>query len=79
MVFVECRCARRLGRERVEVLLRSMLGGREAGRVVKVSTIQAMRSRTQRTEPAREFITSELISQMPILSWEELRTWIFKW
>lgn len=60
MLFVACRWARRSGRERVLELVRSMELGTVLGRESNVSVTQAVRSRIQRTEPARELITSTL-------------------
>jgi hypothetical protein len=59
IVLVEWRWARRSGSERLVVWVRSTVGGRVFGREIRVSMSQAMRSRTQRTDPARALMTSE--------------------
>jgi hypothetical protein len=58
MVLVLCRWARSSGRGRLLALVRSIVGGKVEGRVRSVSISQAKKSSTQRTEPARELITS---------------------
>ncbi len=58
MVFVELRWARTSGRESWLMSVRDRPGGSVLGSVRRVSVSQAMRSRTQRTEPARALITS---------------------
>lgn len=58
MVFVSRRCVHKSESENPSALVRSKEEGRVVERVSNVSVSQAMRSRTQRTEPARAFITS---------------------
>ena len=58
IVLVLCKWARSSGRGRVLALVRSIVGGKVEGRVRSVSVSHAKKSSTQRTEPAREFITS---------------------
>lgn len=59
MVLVLCNWARSSGSGRLLALVRSMVGGNVVGSVRSVSVIQAKRSKTQRTEPAKELITSK--------------------
>ena len=61
MVLVLCRWARSSGRGRLLALVRSIVGGKVVGSVRSVSVIQAKRSKTQRTDPARELITSKTV------------------
>lgn len=58
MVLVVCKWARSSGSWRLLTLVRSIVGGKVVGRVTSVSVSHAMSSKTQRTEPARELITS---------------------
>ncbi len=60
MVFVVWRCARSSGSWRLLALVRSIVGGKLSERLRSVSVSHAMRSKTQRTEPARELITSRI-------------------
>jgi hypothetical protein len=57
-VLVLCRWARRSGRERLLALVRSIVEGKVVGRLRSVSVSHAKRSNTQRTDPARELMTS---------------------
>jgi len=59
IVLVLCKWARSSGSGMLLALVRSMIGGRVVGRLMRVSVSHAMRSKTQRTDPARELITSE--------------------
>jgi len=78
MLFVDRRWVSRSGRERELGFVRSIDGGRVLGRVRSVSVIQAIRSRTHRTDPASAFITSgwESVEDVPRI--ERQQTWIFK-
>jgi hypothetical protein len=58
MVLVLCKWARSSGSGRLLALVRSIVGGNVPGRARSVSVNQAKRSKTQRTDPARELITS---------------------
>jgi hypothetical protein len=61
MVLVEWRWARRSGSERLVVWVRSTVFGSVSGREIRVSMSQAMRSKTQRTDPARALMTSGIL------------------
>lgn len=69
MLFVDRRWVSRSGRERVLGFVRSIDAGRVLGRVRSVSVIQAIRSRTHRTDPASAFITSEGRQQRAYQEW----------
>lgn len=62
MVLVVWRWASSSGSWRLLALVRSIVGGRLVERLRSVSVSHAMRSKTQRTDPARELITSRTSS-----------------
>lgn len=79
MVFVDCRWARRSGSEKPAALVRSIPGGKVDGRVRRVSTSQAIRSSTHRTDPVRALMTSvSVLAEFKAVR-EEVHTRIFKW
>ncbi len=76
-VLVVCKCARRSGSDMLGDV-RSMEAGTADGRPRRLSTSQAMRSRTQWTEPVRELMTSLEVSEGTGGKGTGF-TWVFQW
>jgi len=76
-VLVLCKWARSSGSRRLLALVRSIVEGKVEGRVRSVSVSHARRSKTQRTDPAKELITSKTKLVILCKYGEKVATWVF--
>lgn len=78
MLFVDRRWAISSGIENPSGFVRFIEEGSMVGSVRSVSVSQAMKSKTQRTEPARALITSGRMLVETLLNFNNQLTWVVK-